>query len=360
MINSDIFIKELFKNDISHLLVVPCSFAKGLINACINNSNLIQYIPCASEAIACSVASGLVMSGKKPIVIIQSSGITNMGSCLTSLTNPYDIYFPIICSWRTYKEGDSEIQHKHLSINLCELINSYGYKFEKLNPRIEDALNIINESFSKKLILLINKETFSSCELNKMHSVNLSEYPVRSSYLISLNKLINFDKSFVCIGTTGNTSREMHSIMKSSSNFYMAGNMGGALSVGLGSALAGKRIIICGGDAEFVMHLGGLSTSGRYSEKLFIVYIVFDNEVNKSTGGQNTYQKHINYLNLAESCGWNVNNKIIKSLIDFEKQLKFVLKLKKGLFFFHVKCDLDKEFPRPSSIEIINSKKSFN
>ena len=98
MIDSDKFVQELNNNKISHLVVVPCSFAKGLINACINNSDRIDYLPCASEAVACSVASGLVMSGKRPLVIIQSSGLTNMGSCLTSLTNPYDIFFPIICS----------------------------------------------------------------------------------------------------------------------------------------------------------------------------------------------------------------------------------------------------------------------
>ena len=39
----------------------------------------------------------------------------------------------------------------------------------------------------------------------------------------------------------------------------MAGNMGGALSLGLGTAMAGKKVIVCGGDAEFVMHMGGLN-----------------------------------------------------------------------------------------------------
>ena len=359
MINSNKFIKELFNNHISHLLVVPCSFSKGLINACINNSDLIEYIPCASEAIACSIASGLVMSGKKPIVIVQSSGLTNMGSCLTSLLNPYNIFFPIICSWRTYKEGDSEIQHKHLAINLCELINSYGYEYEKLTNKMSEALQQVNGSFSKKNILLIDKETFSDCDLDKIHEVNLSLYPKRSSYLSLLNKLIKSEKKFLCIGTTGNTSREMYSIMEGNANFYMTGNMGGALSLGLGSALAGKKTLVCGGDAEFVMHLGGLTTTGRYGEKVFIVYIVFDNEVNKSTGGQNTYQKHINYLDLAKSSGWTTTRSLITSLPDFETELKKIFKKIKGLYFLHVKCNLDNDYPRPSADEIIKSKKSF-
>ena len=359
MINSNKFIKELFKIGISHLLVVPCSFSKGLINACINNSELIEYIPCASEAIACSIASGLVMSGEKPIVIIQSSGLTNMGSCLTSLSNPYNIFFPIICSWRSYKEGDSEIQHKHLAIKLCDLINSYGYEYEKLTTNMSKALEKVNRSFYKKNILLIDKENFSDCVLDEIHSVNLSSYPKRSSYLTLLNKLIKFEKKLVCIGTTGNTSREMHSIMEGNPNFYMTGNMGGALSIGLGSALAGKKTIICGGDAEFVMHLGGLTTTGRYGKNVFLIYIIFDNEVNKSTGGQNTYQKHINYLDLAKSCGWSVSNNIIHSLINFEKELKNIFKKDKGIFFVHVKCNLDRDYPRPKANEIINSKDSF-
>ena len=213
MIDTNNFIKELFKSGISHLLVVPCTFSKGLINACINNSDLIEYIPCASEAIACSIASGLVMSGKKPIVIIQSSGLTNMGSCLTSLLNPYNIFFPIICSWRTYKEGDSEIQHKHLAINLCGLINSYGYEYEKLTNKMSEALKQVNRSFSKKNILLIDKETFSDCDLDEIHRVDLSSYPKRSSYLNLLNNLTKSEKKLVCIGTTGNTSREMLSLI---------------------------------------------------------------------------------------------------------------------------------------------------
>ena len=114
MLDTKNFVKGLVDRGFSHLCVVPCSFAKNLINEAINNEN-IEYIPCASEAVAASVAAGLKMAGKKPIVIVQSSGVTNMGSNITSLLKPYGVTFPIITSWRTYKEGDSEIQHQHLA-----------------------------------------------------------------------------------------------------------------------------------------------------------------------------------------------------------------------------------------------------
>ncbi|MCV6607265.1 MAG: thiamine pyrophosphate-binding protein, partial [Campylobacterales bacterium] len=117
MLETKEFIKKLVEKGYSHLCVVPCSFAKNIINEAINNKN-IEYLPCASEAVACSIAAGLKMSGKKPIVIVQSSGVTNMGSCITSLLKPYGVTLPILTSWRTYKEGDSEIQHQHLATEL--------------------------------------------------------------------------------------------------------------------------------------------------------------------------------------------------------------------------------------------------
>jgi phosphonopyruvate decarboxylase len=135
----------------------------------------------------------------------------------------------------------------------------------------------------------------------------------------------------------------MYSFMPDTNNFYMAGNMGGALSLGLGASLAGKKVIVCGGDAEFVMHMGGLTTAGRYDE-VDLTYILFDNEQNKSTGGQNTYQNHIDYVAMAKASNLNV----IQNTVTTPKALLDVLNnLDKGLQFIHVKCGLDNEVPRP-------------
>ena len=91
-LNTKSFINTLIQNHYTHLCVVPCSFAKNVINEAINNDG-IEYLPAASEAVACSIAAGLKMAGKKPIVIVQSSGLTNMASCITSLLKPYGVTF---------------------------------------------------------------------------------------------------------------------------------------------------------------------------------------------------------------------------------------------------------------------------
>jgi phosphonopyruvate decarboxylase len=345
------FIDRLIQKGYSHLCVVPCSFAKYLINEAINNPN-IEYLPCASEAIACSVAAGLKMSGQKPIVIVQSSGVTNMGSCITSLLKPYGVTFPMLTSWRTYKEGDSEIQHQHLATQLPTLIEAYGYEHELLNAEdIDKAVELIDKCDKTQTICMIQKDSFSKVELLPKHKLDLSSYHTRGEYLKMLNqKYANSDTLF--IGTTGNTAREMYSLMPNTNNFYMVGNMGGALSLGLGAAKGGKKVIVCGGDAEFVMHMGGLSTAGRYKDAIDLTYILFDNESNKSTGGQNSYQKHVDYKSIAKACGFDTLAQTITSVEDFEKSLDVA-----GLRFMHVKCGVDEETPRPP-VEVV-AKRSF-
>ena len=344
-LNTEKFVHELINEGYTHLCVVPCSFAKYLINEAINNTN-IEYVPCASEAVACSVAAGLKISGKYPIVIVQSSGLTNMGSCITSLLKPYNITFPIITSWRTYNEGDSEIQHKHLASELPSLIEAYGYKYEILdNNNLSICLDQLNNAKKTFKICILKKDSFSPVELNKKHRIDLSNYPKRSEYLEFLNKKFKNSKE-VFIGTTGNTAREMFTYMPNTNNFYMAGNMGGALSLGLGIGLEGNNVFVCGGDAEFVMHMGGLTTAGRYKNKVNLTYILFDNESNKSTGGQNSYQNHLDYLSIASSSGFNIYKKTITNLNEFISTIDFNEK-NKCLKFLHVKCNYDSESPRP-------------
>ena len=346
MLDTNKFINQLISNGYSHLCVVPCSFVTSLINAAINLSDEIEYVPCASEAVACSVAAGLKMSGKRPIVIAQSSGLTNMGSCITSLLKPYEIKFPIIISWRTYKEGDSEIQHKHLAEKLPDLVEAYGYTSTILDKDdLHKAVEQIQESDDTNKICLLKKETFSKVELLKKHQLDLSDYPQRSKYLGVLNDIYKNTDTLI-IGTTGNTARELYTFMPDTKNFYMAGNMGGALSVGLGAAKAGKKVVVCGGDAEFVMHMGGLTTAGRYAQQIDLTYVLFDNQSNKSTGGQNTYQEHVDYRNLAKHSGINANYGVIANVSTFATTVREELDIQ-GVKLLLVKCSYDAETPRP-------------
>ena len=194
---------------------------------------------------------------------------------------------------------------------------------------------------------MLSKGLFSKVTLDEKHIVSLSTFPSRIKYLKNLSESASL-LDCIYIGTTGNTAREMFSCMQNTKNFYMAGNMGGALSLGLGAYLAGQNVVVCGGDAEFVMHMGALTTAGRYQNNSTgtLSYIVFDNESNKSTGGQNTMQSHVDYLGIASSCGLHVFSKIIKNIDDFESAKKEMLR-EGEILMMHVKCDFDEITPRP-------------
>ncbi len=100
---------------------------------------------------------------------------------------------------------------------------------------------------------------------------------------------------------------------------------------------------VCGGDAEFVMHMGGLTTAGRDADRVDLTYILFDNEQNKSTGGQNTYQNHLDYIGIAKSVGFDTNDEVVTSIEDFKSIIKSV----SGLKFISVKCGVDDDTLRP-------------
>ena len=139
---------------------------------------------------------------------MQSSGLTNLGSCLTSLVKPYKIDLTIIVSWRSYKHGDSEIQHSHLSTNIKSLIKSYGYNSELLNTSGTNNVVLQVKESSKKNKILLLKDSFSKVQLFESHKIDLSNYPKRSDYLKRLNLKFK-NKSYVFIGTTGTRLRNV-------------------------------------------------------------------------------------------------------------------------------------------------------
>jgi phosphonopyruvate decarboxylase len=231
------------------------------------------------------------------------------------------------------------------------LIDAYGYSHTILDKNsVEQAVSQINECEITNQICLLEKETFSKILLNKENQLDLSIYPKRSEYLKILNEQFK-GRDTIFIGTTGNTAREMYTFMPDTNNFYMVGNMGGALSVGLGMAKAGKKVIVCGGDAEFVMHMGGVITAARY-QYIDLTYIIFDNESNKSTGGQKTCNEFFNYNIFIKSLG------LIDSKVRSVSMLRNFLRNKEnteGVKLISLKCSYDHLVKRPPLSLIIRN-----
>lgn len=349
-INTLDFIEALdHELNITHVVYVPCSYLKHLINGLINDGS-IEMIIAANEAVATSIAMGIKMSGGTPLLMMQSSGFCNASSPLTSLVVPTDTHIMTLVSWRKVDDDSDDIQHSVLSDSLKNMVMSTGAEWFK-----ELSIPQLWQSGKSTGICWVGPKAFTEVPSPKL-SFDRPENK-RSVYLKLLNdRYANKDIQFVA--TTGNTNNEMYEFCKDLDIFHMTGNMGGALSVGHGISLSGRRTIVCGGDSEFQMHLGGLITCRK---DLPLTYIIFDNGVNKSTGGQETNRCALR--NICQSIGFEVFSAInVVSFIDALMKIDLInYNSKKSnrnkTNIILVTCDLDPAYPRPPRQVTIDSAK---
>jgi len=331
-INTLKFIDDIITSiKISHVIYVPCSYLKYLINGFINDGRT-EMIIAANEAIATSIAVGIKASGGNPLLMMQSSGFCNASSPITSCVVPGDIHIATIVSWRKVNDDSDDIQHSVLSNNLEKFVLATGVDwFSKLN------IHNLLESSRTTGICWVGPDAFSKVELkNTITSTN----PLRTSFLKILNNHYK-NENIKFIATTGNTNNEMYKFCNNLNIFYMTGNMGSALSIGFGFALNKTKTIVCGGDSEFQMHLGGLITC---ENDVPLTYIIFDNKVNKSTGGQQT--KHCDIIKITTSMGYNTF--YTNDLTQFENILNNIdQNYSNCTNIILVECSLDKSFSRP-------------
>lgn len=79
---------------------VPCSSLTAFI-AELQADPEMMYIPATREDVALSIAVGAYMSGRKPLVFLQSSGLGHLVNPITSLLKPYGISIHLLISLRS-------------------------------------------------------------------------------------------------------------------------------------------------------------------------------------------------------------------------------------------------------------------
>lgn len=82
-------------------VILPCSKIKNLINL-IEKEPSIKIIPITREEEGVGICAGAYLAGKKPFMLIQSSGLGNSFNALTSLIKTYKIPLFILASYRGY------------------------------------------------------------------------------------------------------------------------------------------------------------------------------------------------------------------------------------------------------------------
>jgi len=103
---------------------VPCSILKDIILHLSNDKEVI-YIPATREDEALGIATGACLGGKKPVVLMQNSGLGNSINALTSLDLLYKFPILMIISWRGHQGKDAP-EHLIMGKSMLELLKVLG------------------------------------------------------------------------------------------------------------------------------------------------------------------------------------------------------------------------------------------
>ena len=102
---------------------VPCSLIAGVI-AALERDPRVEYYPETREDAAVGLACGAMMAGKKPVVLMQNSGLGVCINALTSMSLMYRTPCLLLITWRGYqgKDAPEHIVMGEVSEQLLETI----------------------------------------------------------------------------------------------------------------------------------------------------------------------------------------------------------------------------------------------
>ncbi len=104
MPTSDQFYKELDEYGFNFFTGVPCTIFKSLIESL---EKMGKYVVASREDEALGMCTGAFLVGKKPVLIMQNSGLGNSINALCSLALLYEIPILLLISWRGFLGRDA-------------------------------------------------------------------------------------------------------------------------------------------------------------------------------------------------------------------------------------------------------------
>ncbi len=148
MVTTNDFCTMLLETGFDFFTGVPCSILKGVINYLSEDPD-IPYIPATREDEAIGIATGAYLAGKKPVVLMQNSGLGNSIGTLASLVLLYEIPLLLLISWRGYQGKDAP-EHLIMGKSAIKLLDDIGMPTwvlskEKAEETISDAVKIMEE-----------------------------------------------------------------------------------------------------------------------------------------------------------------------------------------------------------------------
>ena len=320
MIAGHDFAARLGRHGFDFFTGVPCSLIEDLI-AVLERGARAPYVAAVREDAAVGVAAGAWFGGRRPVVLMQNSGLGTSLNALASLSLMYGLPVLLVVTWRGFggKDAPEHILTGEISPKLLELLG-VPYRVlaaDSLDADLAWAAAEMDTRRSPVALLVPPKivETggVEAAAATGGGATHVAAPPAPDAPLppATMPRLTALGIALKAFGddpvahANGYICRESFSLADRPQSFYMIGSMGLAPAIGLGLALTqpARRAVVFDGDGNLLMNLGILAMIAAQRPANF-VHLVFDNEVYGSTGNQASLSRGVRLDRLAAAVGF--------------------------------------------------------
>lgn len=156
--SGDDFVTRLTAHGFDFFAGVPCSLLGAVHRALESRTDLI-YVESTREDEAVGQASGAFLAGRKPVVLMQNSGLGNSLNALASLTIPYEHALLLVITWRGF-EGKDAPEHIVMGDAMTRILDSLPVPWQVYDPLAFDRqLDQVDRHFAERCpsALLVHK-----------------------------------------------------------------------------------------------------------------------------------------------------------------------------------------------------------
>jgi phosphonopyruvate decarboxylase len=301
---------------------VPCSLIEDLI-AVLERGAGAPYVAAVREDAAVGVAAGAWFGGRRPVVLMQNSGLGTSLNALASLSLMYGLPVLLVITWRGFggKDAPEHILTGEISPKLLELLGvphriltldsldaDLAWAAAEMDTRLVPVALLVPPRVVETGVADAHAGAAATAATGRVAPSRAPDGPLPPA---TMPRLTALEIALKAAGddpvahANGYICRESFSLADRPQSFYMIGSMGLAPAIGLGLALTRpqQRSIVFDGDGNLLMNLGILAMIAA-QRPANLVHLVFDNEVYGSTGNQASLSREVRLDRLAAAAGF--------------------------------------------------------
>ncbi|MET9736270.1 phosphonopyruvate decarboxylase [Streptomyces sp. NPDC006458] len=285
---------------------VPCSYLGPLISV-LQDKYPESYLAAANEGEAVAVSAGAQLTGRRPVVILQNSGLGNAVNPLTSLCHTLRLPVLLLITWRGEPGRPDEPQHRLMGNITLDLLTAMEIRHESFPRHLVDLGSALAQAAAHMdatglpYALVVPKGALAPYSRPPQPAPSARMF--REEAIAEGVRAAGGDA--LVVATTGKTARELERDWDRPGNLYVVGSMGCASSIGLGVAInaPGRSVVVLDGDGAALMRLEAIATIGTRAPSN-LLHLVLDNEAYESTGAQSTISAGVDFCAVAAACGY--------------------------------------------------------